>query len=333
MNISSRSHFLLIVGALLVTACDGGGISVDITGPSFKTVGNISEPVASIGIATRNGGISVNGVRYETAAATVLINGRPATMAAIETGHYVQLDGRIQGLGLSGTATLVNVDANIVGPIGSIDVSASTLTVMGQPVRVGTSTIFGPGFDPGDLDRLRLRARIAVSGYAAGDGSLEATRIDVAPAGASDQLVGRVFDSDTGNRTFRIGDLVVNYSNARIVELPGGLPQNGGVVLVRGTLANGILQSDELLGVYGSGTREVRRRAYLEGLVTRFVDANEFEVGAYRVSTTAVTSFQNGTRAELGSNAQIRVYGRVGADGVTIVADRITYLTLVDHLT
>ncbi|MDJ0751046.1 MAG: DUF5666 domain-containing protein [Woeseiaceae bacterium] len=312
-------------------ACDGGGISVDIQGPSFGGAPDISEPVASIGVATAGDSLYVNGVRYDTHSATVLINGEPDTITNIRDGHIVQLEGRIGGLGLAGNAALVNVDAHVIGPVESIDFDDIAITVLGQTVRIGMTTRFGAGVDPDDLAGLRLGAHIAASGYVAADGGLEATRIDLVTAGSTVQVIGRALAVDTGTRTFRVGSLDVDYGNTRVIGLPLGYPEEGGFVLVRGSFINDTLQADELLPVYGSGMRTVRERVYLEGLVTQFTGTSAFGVGAHRVSTTATTGFNSGTRDDLGADAQIHVYGRIGSDGVTIVADTITFLSLVER--
>ena len=325
-------RLILALGTCAVfAACDGGGISVDITGPSFKTGTEISEPVASIGVATAGDSLHVNGVRYDTRSATILINGEPSTITNVRDGHIVQLEGRVGGLGLTGNAALVNVDAHVIGPVEFIDFDDIALTVLGQTVRIGTTTRFGAGVDPDNLASLRLGARVAASGYLANDGNLEAARIDLVAADLPVQVIGRAYAADTGARTFRVGNLDVDYGNTRMIGLPVGYPREGEFVLARGTLFNGTLQADELLPVYGSGTRTVRKRVYLEGLVTQFTSTSAFDVGAHRVSTTATTGFHNGSRGDLGADAQIRVYGRIGSDGVTIVADTITYLSLVDR--
>lgn len=322
---------LLLLTCAAFAACDGGGVSVDIRGPTFKAGSAISEPVASVGVATVGNGIHVNGVRYDTHTATILINGTVSTTDSLETGHFVQVEGRVGGLGLTGSATLVNMDANVIGLVENVNFDDHTVTVMGQTVYIGTTTHFGAGLDPNDLGSVRLGARVAVSGYATGDSGLAATRIELAPANAMAQVIGTALAVDTGQRTVRVGALDVDYSGSRVIELPAGFPRAGETVLVRGELVNGVLQADELLPMFATGTRTARQRVYLEGLVTQLNSQRAFDVGAYRVSTSGSTSFQNGERGALGADSQIRVYGRIGSDGVTIVADTITYLTLVDR--
>ncbi|MDJ0711287.1 MAG: DUF5666 domain-containing protein [Woeseiaceae bacterium] len=330
MKNAFRLNLLLIASAAFV-ACDGGGISVDIRGPSFKVGDEISEPVVSIGVANLGSGLRVNGVRYETHSATVLTNGAVSTLDDLQTGHFVQVEGRVTGLGLTGDASLVNMDANVIGDVESIDFDDSSLTILGQTVYVGSTTRFGMDLDPDDLSSVRLGARVAVSGYATANGALEATRIDLVSANAAAQVIGEAQEVDMGQRAFRIGNLSVDYSNSRVIELPGGFPRPGEMVLVRGELETNVLEADELLPAYASGSRTVRERVYLEGLVTQFTNTRAFDVGAHRVSTTGSTSFRNGAPGDLGSDSQLRVYGRIGSDGVTIVADTITYLTLVER--
>ncbi len=330
MKHALRLNLLLFTSAALF-ACDGGGISVDIQGPSFKGGSEITEPVASIGTVTVGSDLHVNGVRYDTHSATVFINGATSTAGELETGQFVQVEGRVGGLGLTGNATFVNMDANIIGPVDGIDFGNNALTVMGQTVYIGTTTRFGTGLDPNDLASVRLGASVSVSGYAAGNGGLEATRIELAPASATAHVIGPAVAVDLGTTTFSVGALDVDYSNSRVVQLPGGFPRTGDIVLVRGALVSGVLVADELLSTYATGPRTVRERVYLEGLVTQFTNTSTFRIGAHRVSTTGTTNFRNGIANDLGADSQIRVYGRIGSDGVTIVADTITYLTLVER--
>ena len=327
---SPRYLVILVMLASAIAACKGG-VSVDISGPKIGLGTEISEPVASIGVVIDMNDVLVNGVLYDTSSATVALNGATVTSASILPGHYVHLDGRITGPGITGTARFVKIESNLVGPLERVDSPDNRITVLGQTVIMGAHTHLGPGIEPGDLGSLPLDTILAVSGYATAEGQLAATRIDIAATGALLQIIGRVSDIDLASLRIGIGQLAIDYSAVSRIELPTGSPGLDGFVQVRGTLAGGVFVAQELAAVHGASARSTGERTYLEGLVTRVVDNRVFETGASRFTVDSTTEYRNGNFADIGNNTQLRVYGRVGDDGVTINADRIEFLALLDR--
>jgi hypothetical protein len=108
---------------------------------------------------------------------------------------------------------------------------------------------------------------------------------------------------------------------------PASGPVDGDIVEAQGTtlLPDGTLQATkvqkedgELHGHHGDGGE-------LEGLVTRFVSATDFDVAGQKVTTTGTTVFVGGTAADLKMDARVEVEGTLDATGTTLVADKVIF--------
>jgi hypothetical protein len=62
----------------------------------------------------------------------------------------------------------------------------------------------------------------------------------------------------------------------------------------------------------------------IEGLITRFVSATDFDVAGKPVTTTLSTRFENGSATDLVLNAKVEVEGQVDANGV-LVASKVQF--------
>ncbi|MDH3532458.1 MAG: DUF5666 domain-containing protein, partial [Gammaproteobacteria bacterium] len=62
-------------------------------------------------------------------------------------------------------------------------------------------------------------------------------------------------------------------------------------------------------------------RGELEGFITRFVSATDFDVEGITVTTNAQTSFENGTSADLALNRKVEVEGDINASGVLVATN------------
>jgi hypothetical protein len=88
------------------------------------------------GPITGFGSVIVNGVRFSTTGATILVNGVAATEADLAIGQVVRVEGTVDAGGTTGTAQSVTFEDNVTGPIESIDLASGRL-VAGQPVQTG----------------------------------------------------------------------------------------------------------------------------------------------------------------------------------------------------
>src|SRR4029077_3456702 len=97
-------------------------------------------------------------------------------------------------------------------------------------------------------------------------------------------------------------------------------PQDGDLVEAHGTVieASGALKATSLEHLNGADLRDDQDdEARVEGLITRFASASDFDVAGHPVATSASTEFEGGTAADLALNAHVEVEGSVESSGVT----------------
>jgi hypothetical protein len=118
---------------VLLTACSGGGINITATGPNFPPITTIvptapqTETVAAFGVISALNSVTINGVRYETDATTVTVNGQLANLTDLKLGQIVSLEGTIEVDGPRGTANRIDYEATVIGPVESIDAALNQL--------------------------------------------------------------------------------------------------------------------------------------------------------------------------------------------------------------
>lgn len=308
--------YLLIAlsGALAVAGC--GGSSQQVAGIDAR--GNPTpSAVVSKGTITGFGSVIVNGVTYDTNSATFSIDGSTGTQSDLAVGDVIVLRGTINDDGTSPTAESVTFDDAVEGPVSAIDPDTQTLTVLGQLVRVDADTSFDDSISPASLDGLSVTDVIEVSGFFLADGSISATRIEPKPAGGELELTGIV--TNLAGTTFEINDLVIDFGSAMLSNFPSGAPENGQRVEAKG---DALGSSGELLATRvefkGGDLGDDGDRAELEGFITRFVSATDFDVEGVPVMTDAQTVFENGTSADLALNRKVEVEGNISAAGVLV---------------
>jgi len=307
------------LAALLVLAACGG------IGSSGSTM-NGSQSVATLGTITAFGSVYVNGVRYDVSGASLKKNGLMVTQSGLAVGEVALVHGQQNLQSMLGEASSVDVEDQAVGPVGSIDVGASQLTVLGQTVDVTASTSFGEGITPADLTGLATGDAVEVSGFAGAGGNIAATRIARAEASEHLQVLGAVAGLDMSAHTFMINALTVDYSAAMLSGFTAGQPADGDLVVVRGTMfdATAVKLMADSVQPADNDPREAAEGGHVEqeGLITRFASAMDFDVAGAKVTTTMDTRYEGGTAADLALNVQVEVRGMLDASGV-LVADEI----------
>lgn len=302
---------------LLATAGCGGGGSGDPGGNNPPPSGGIVRTGFAIGPIANFGSVIVNGVRYSTTGATITVDDSPGVESDLRVGQVVSISGQLDASLTTGTATLIRFDDNVEGPVQSIDAVAGTLVVLGQTVRVGANTSFDDNIQPASLAGLVVGDIVEVSGLVMSDGSIDATRIEKKPAGSLFEVHGTISSLDTVARRFNLNALVVDYSAAQLDDFPGGQPGNGQPVEAKGSAvdANGVLAATrvEFEGSPVSGA--AGDHVEIEGFITRFVSAQDFDVSGVPVTTGAATVFEGGTAADLGLNVKVEVEGSLTAGG------------------
>lgn len=321
MNVRSLTPWLSALLALSLAGCGGGG------GGSDNQVSGIDRGGITIAQGPINGfgSVIVNGVRYSTTGAVITIDDQPGIESDLRVGQVVRVEGRLDAGGTTGTATRISYNDEVEGPIQVIDPAAGTLVVLGQTVKVGASTSFDDRISPRSLAGLAVGNQIEVSGLVNAGGVIEATRIELKAASAAVELKGTVSSVDTVARSLRINAQQVDYSGAQLSNFPGGQPVNGDLVEVKGSVnGSGVLVATRMERRSASLAGTTDDSAEIEGLVTRFVSAADFDVSGQRVTTTASTVYENGTAANLALDANVEVEGGFDATG-RVVARKVQF--------
>ena len=314
-----KGVFSLAIGALALAACSGSG-----TETAGIDRGGVTTPVSVVGPITGFGSIIVNGVHYSVDKASVIVDGNPATASDLELGQVVTVVGERDASGSTGIANRVLFQTNVRGPISALNTAASEITVLDHTVIASSSTIFDLAGVPGSFGSLRVGDLVSVSGFVSSHGSIEATRIQNVMASSGLLAFGVVSNLDRALLHFNLGALVVDYSQATLIEgFASGGPSNGDRVLVRATSTapSGALLAREVRRAEDEEA-EAGQEAEVEGLITRFASATDFDVGGRPVTTTSATTYRGGGSSALALNVKVEVEGAVNASGV-IVATRV----------
>lgn len=325
MNIFRIIGCTIIVAAM--TACGGSSGSGTITVPPLDDdgTGGIIRGGIAVGSITNFGSVVVNGVRFDTDSATFTIDDAPGTQADLAVGDFVVVVGEYAADLVTGTATTVTYDDNVEGPIESIDQAGNTLVVLGQTVRTDATTSFGDGIGPGSIDGLTVGDIVEVTGFIDAAGVTIATRIELKPVGGEFEVRGVVANLDATAMTFSLAALTVDFSAATLDDdFPGGQISDGDFVEAKGDRLGGAgeLVANRIELEDGPVSGSDGDRIEIEGLITRFASATDFDVSGVPVVTDSSTLFEGGVSADLGLNVKVEVEGDLDANG-SIVASRV----------
>jgi hypothetical protein len=312
----------VIALATLAVAC-GGGYGGGSSG-SYMT-GTAAPAGVSVGAITGFGSVHVNGKKFETTSAVVSIDDTPGTQADLHVGDVVEVKGHHDAATGKDVAEQIQLHSNVQGPLESVDATTLALVVMGQPVSVSATTSFGDGITPASVAGLAVGDILRVSGMPAADGSIQATRIERKPAGSSLRVIGTAASVDGAAMTLHINALVVDFSKAALSDFPAGGPKDGDLVQAGGSALDGagVLQATRLELRTGKELKgDAKGESELEGLITRFASASDFDVAGRPVATSSSTVFSGGAAADLMLDLRVEAEGSTDANGV-LVATRV----------
>jgi len=300
---------LLAAAAALVSACGGGADSTSVTESATSFA---SGPISGFG------SVIVNGVRYDDSGATVLDDddgGR--SRDALKLGMMVEVDGaQMNRAAAQGKALRIRYGSEIVGPVGSVNLGAGTLVVLGQTVQTTPNTVFDDGM-AGGLAALTAGTVVEVHAlFDAASGHYVATRIEGEVSSSFYKLRGVIANLDTTAKTFTIGGALINFAGLTVAELPGVLA-NGQRVRVRLQAAQVASQWVAVAMRLGDRKLDDREEAHLRGAITALSSPTAFQVNGLPVDARGA-SFPDG-RAGVLLGAQVEVEGRA-VNGVLVAA-------------
>jgi hypothetical protein len=289
--------------------------------------------MAAAGPITGFGTVHLNGLVFDTSGAAITIDGQSATQDDLRAGEYIQVKGHHDATQNQDFADQIDFRGNVVGPVTALDATAQTLIVLGQTVHVTEDTSFDDDISPASLAGITVGAFVEVSGMPLADGSIRATRIQSKVAGSALlQVIGTAASTDSAAKTLKINALVVDFSGATLTDFPATGPKDGDVVEAQGIVlsSTGALNATRLelrsgKEVVPGGSGQVD----LDGLVSRFASATDFDVAGRKVSTSSSTIFDGGTAADLALNVSVEIEGTLDASG-TIQAAKVQIRRPVD---
>lgn len=318
INSNFRVTCLLAVG-LACGSCGSGGSS----GPEQGDI--IDRSGVTVGAISGFGSVILNGIRFDTTNADILVDDAPGLESDLTVGQIVTVRGTVDGG--SGVAASISTDPVVRGMVSSIDSVDGNLVVLQTVVNLTSSTIFGENIGSEKLGSLNLGDLVEVYGYRDSATEIFATFIERS-TDSELELSGTISNLDANNSRFSIGTQVVDYAAASIVGAVGQALANGDQVEVEGADldSSGRLIANRVeleLGQSFSG-EDAGTEVELEGLITRFASSTDFDLGAVAITTDANTEFSGGDADDLAANLLVEVEGRINSNGA-VLADEIEF--------
>jgi hypothetical protein len=269
----------------------------------------------TFGTITGFGSVFVNGVEFSTSGATIVLDDNPAAESNLRVGMVVTVSGSRSGS--SGSATRIEVDDAVKGFVEAKP-DANHWTVMGQTVLVDDRTRFENNVQPGVGEFAEVHGLVVADGTISG-GFIEKKN---APFPAF-EVKGFVKNHNDASKTFDIGTLTVNYSNATINDMPNPATTswNGLLVEAKGSTCTGTAPVCGTLTASkvepnGPQMREAAEFE-IEGFVTSLTSTSDFVVGNQRVVTTGSTRFEGGVASDIAVGVKLEVEGVLAGGVVT----------------
>lgn len=314
----SRFQIACVASAALslLAGCGGG----DGEGPKEE-----AGYVAVMGPLAGIGSVYLNGIRYDTSDASVLVDGVAGDVSDLMPGHIIGVEGSLRK-GEASAQRVVFI-RDLRGTISSVDSDALQFVALGQSVIVGTETSFGDGIEPGSIRGLAVGDPVTVSGLRHADGRIAATRIEVDDGQEPPMVAGPASAVDMAASVLVIEGLSIDFSSANIDGFPSGQPQAGDLVRATGGDLNsaGVLVARSLSRLPDvQVVAEPEGSADIDGVVTRLASASDLSVGGWRILADAGTVYEGGSAGDLSLGGRIHVTGTTDGDG-TVTAARIAF--------
>jgi len=322
----ARSFFAgsLIMITAAIVACGGSGMGMGNSAAGVSTGTSSGTTMVSVGTITGFGSVLMNGLEFQTTSATISIDGQSAMQGDLHAGDIVQVKGHHDSSKNQDIADEIDFRGNIEGPVTAIDTGAQSLAVLDQTVVVTADTSFDDAINPASLAGISAGDILEISGMTAADGTVHATRIERKPAGTGFQVIGTAASTDAMAKTLMTNALVVNFSAATLMDFPSTGPKDGDRVEATGTAvdSSGALLATRLELRTGEDFKaDAGAPSEIEGLITRFASATDFDVSGRPVTTSSSTVFEHGNASDLTLNLRVEAEGTVNAADVLVATE------------
>lgn len=314
MKTSLFARFAIASLAAVVAACGSSGGSGNLGG---------IDRLSATGPVSAFGSIIVNGVEWRTNAAAVDIDGQNGMESDLQVGQIVTIAGVPDADGLGGQAESVKLQNNVTGVVLNVDPTTRTFAILGQIIYVNADTSTDPLLPFPGLDGISVGDTLGVSGYVDSAGTIRATRIQLAPASATQSLIGAINTINVAAKTLTIGGLTVDYNAATPSGFAASGPAAGDLVFASGTYSGNQLLATALEFQTKAAPGATGEKGEVEGLISAFTSVDDFRVHGVRVLNAGSAQFGHGTAADLKLNAKVEVDGQIDGSG-RIVASRVS---------
>lgn len=302
----------------LITSIFGVGALTLVLAGCGVGMNGAPQPVSVSGAMTR-GSVIVGGVRFEDASAAVSADETGQGLGYLQDGMTIKLRGTVNPDGVSGTATHVEVEDVLTGPVSAVDPTTSSFEVLGFTVSVTGGTHFESGYS---FAAVTVGDVVEVYGFAAGD-HIRATRVEDEDSVSYFEVRGRV--SEKTGTTFRVGSSTLDFSYDGSTEIEYGSDFLVGDLIEAEIATDGSLQAlrveledaeDE--AYYADGEVEI------EGFISGFTaHPGTFFVGDTEVRTGDATEFEGGDPINLADGVLVEVEGEYS--GSVLFAEEIYF--------
>ncbi len=312
----TRFRFTLaLVAAATLTACGGGGGGGDSTGGNSGSTN--TKPAVYSGPISGLGSVTVNGVRFSSSDAALSDDdGAGLRSDDLKLGQTVRVSGSSDDTTSLGNATAVVIQRGLQGAVSAVNVAAGTFTLLGQLVTTHSSTTY-EGLT--GLTALADGNTVEVYGVVQPAGGILATRVERKTITGT-TLRGRVSNLNTTAKTFTVGTLLVNYTNATV----NGTLTNGSVVKVKAATApvanllnaSSVKLSDDSAAYTSAGAASIK----IKGVAESAPSAGKLNVSGTPVDISNAT-LKGGTVVTAGAFLEIK-----GSwNGTTLVAREVEF--------
>lgn len=315
-----------LITAMLLTACGGGGST---SSPTGNTPAPTPTPTAGsavvAGTVTGFGSVIVDGVRIDDKNVTAGVVSEDGSVQKVELkiGQHVEVkhDGNL-------VATEVRVRSELEGPVTAVDTVAGTLTVLSQAVAINTDATLGPVtvFEAPytQLSDVAVNDKVEIHGVIKIDKTtnkttVQATRVEKKVLPTYFRTKGKVTNLNTTDKTFKIGDLLINYTSATI-KPTGAVLAEGAVVYVSIPVPETFTATAANAGVILVDDKKTETRntdVNVGGAITKWDSvAKTFVIDSVTIDASTATFDQPGKSfSDLSEGLYVRVKGTYQTDG------------------
>lgn len=321
-------HSLLGLAALFLALA-----SCSPAAPTPQAGGGIggtgSVATVSSGPVTKFGSVFVSGTEYDNTHTQYCIDDAPCTGTnTLKLGMMVLVNGTASEnyatnqLGLR-IADTITYEETVEGEVQSVATDGLSLVVLGQVVHLDQKTKIDASIPGQSITNLVPgRDIVEVSGFIVGDGHILATFVELQTETPHYEIQGVIKNHEPARQRFEIGTLLVEYSSTTDI---GPMPPlsmsaptwNEIVVHARGDHwspggpgPSGAKLTATRIKPQALGVSDIED-ADIEGFITRLEPSGVILIDNVRITTTASTVFEGGTRNDLTLDAHIEVHGRI----------------------